>query len=168
MLAQDWYDRGEVHGFSFPYDVNYFALALQRKIERDPEIKPFLDKGSHDQVQRWVSKMIERWWEEYADGTIHAGNAKDFFLGNDWDDLRYYARSCLRAKYLLEHGRRVPPPLYPEQKDYQDRLTGIRNRARINEFLRQQEQRPETPEETSLDPEGRERLRSFVEKRRTK
>jgi hypothetical protein len=167
ILAQAWYDEGAERGFSFPYDVNYLALAIQRKVENDPEMQPFLNKGKHEQVERWVAKMIERWWAEYADNTIHAGNAKDYFLRHDWEDLRYYARSCLRAKYLLEHGRLVPPPLYPNQQEYQDRLQEIRQRESINANLRKVEE-DDLPERHPVDEQARERLRSFAEKRRKK
>lgn len=166
ILAQDWYDRGEARGLSFPYDVNFMALALAAKIEQDPAMAPYLAKGQHDRVQRWVAKMIERWWEEYVDGVIHAGNAKDYFLGTDWDDVRYYAKSCLQARYLKEHGRRVPAPMYPQQQEYQQRLKTLQDEAKVSRHIQALEEAPAEP--PTLDEKGRSRLRSFVEKRRKK
>lgn len=171
-LGQLWYDLGNRNGFDFPYDANYFALALQRKIERDPEIKPFLDKGKHDQVSRWIRKMIEIWWAEgneegggYLTNEIQPRNAKEYFLNTDWDDLRDYARTALRAIYLKQHGKKVPPPIYPDQQEYQARLDEIRRKAKINPYLRHVDEAPERPE---VDPEGRQRLRSWREKRSKK
>lgn len=176
MLAQVWYDLGEQEGFSFPYDVNYFALALQKKIEHDKEIRPFLEQEKFDQVERWVSKMIEIWWNPvdndgnggYLTNEINQRNAKDYFLDTDWDDLRDYARSCLRAKYLVEHGRRIPAPLYPEQQEYQQRLQDLRKQHSVDQHLRRLQDEPEPPERTPLDEKARERLRSFADKRRKK
>jgi hypothetical protein len=105
--AQAWYDLAVSHGYSLPYDVNYLALALAKRVARDTEIQQILATRGAEQVDRWLHKMVERWWADYADDTVHAGNAKDLFLGEDWDDLRYYARSCLRAAYLKQHGRTV-------------------------------------------------------------
>jgi hypothetical protein len=165
MLAQDWYARGEAVGFSFPYDVNYLALALQRTVEADSEIRAFLAKGRHDQVDRWLAKMVERWWEDYTDEAITAKNAKEYFLEIDWDDLRDYARSCLRAKYLLEHGRRVEPPVYPGQTEYQERLRELGRRSRVQREVEHVDADVEPPQ---VDPDSRARLRSFVTTRRKK
>lgn len=175
MLAQRWYDLGEAEGFAFPYNVNFFAVALQRKVETDKEIKPFLDADKHDQVQRWIRKMIDLWWDPvdeegsggYLTGDINQSNAKDFFLDKDWDDLRDYARSCLRAAYLKEHHRVAPRPIYTNQQAYQAELQEIHDRAVVDQHLRRLEEDP-APERGELDPEGRKRLRSFRDKRRKK
>lgn len=166
ILAQRWYDAAEQMGFALPYDVNYLALALQHKIETDPEFRPYLLQGHADQVERWVAKMVERWWAEYVDTTIHARNAKDMFLGEDWDDLRYYAHSCLRAAYLVEHGTRVSTPMYPDQQDYHERLERTTQEAMTKRVVAETLEAPS--EEHQIDPEGRGRLRSFVERRRRK
>lgn len=165
MAAQVWYDRGESLGFTFPYDVNYFALALQRKVEHDPRMQPFLTRGEFEKVERWLAKMITNWWDHYADGTITASNAKEFFLGNDWEDVRDWAHTNLRKDYLLKHGKRVDPPLYPNQKDYQQRLENIHKASQVQRYL---EGHPEEGGREGLDPEGRSRLRSFANRRRRK
>jgi hypothetical protein len=141
-----------------PYDVNYFALALQRKVENDSEMVHLLGDG--DRVDRWVAKMIERWWAEYVSNDVHARNAKEFFLDVDWDDLREYARSCLRAAYLKEHGRRVPPPEYPNQRDFRQSLDQVENAGSVRRLVETAES-DEPLVERELDGDRRERLRSW-------
>lgn len=173
LLAQEWYDQGNATGFDFPYDVNYFALALESRIEKDREIQKFLAKGKRDQVDRWIRKMIEVWWNPvdndgnggYLTGDVSARNAKDFFLDTDWEDCRDYARSCLRAAYLRQHGRRVPAPIYPDQKEYRERLDELRHRQKVETYVRQVDLDEKTAQ-ARLDQNDRQRLRSFVEKRR--
>lgn len=175
-LAQRWYDLGEAEGFSFPYDVNYLALALQRKVEGDKEMRPLLLAGKHDQVERWVHKMIGIWWNAvdedghggYLTNEINQRNAKDYFLDTDWDDLREYALSNLRMAYLREHGRRVSPPVYDNQQKHRERLESLRKEAVVEQHLRTLEEHPELNERPEVDDDGRERLRSFVEKRRNR
>jgi hypothetical protein len=171
-LGQHWYDLATRAGFDLPYDANYFSLALQRKIENDDEMKPLLLAEHADQVSRWVRKMIDVWWAPgdddgggYLTGEVQARNAKEYFLGHDWEDLREYARSSLLAKHLKEHGRKVEPPVYEDQQEYLDRLDAIRAKAQIDPFLRSLEDAPDRPE---VDPQGRDRLRSWREKRRKK
>jgi hypothetical protein len=165
VAAQDWYDRGEAHGLTFPYDVNYFALALQRKVERDPRMKPLLTDG--DKVDRWLAKMNANWWDHYADGMIHGGNAKEMFLGQDWDDVRDWAHSNLRKDYILKHGRRVQPSVNPNNSsvEFRERLAAIHTEAQVQRYI---ESHPEQGESPSLDETGRERLRSFANRRRRK
>jgi hypothetical protein len=172
-LAQIWYDHGTASGFEFPYDVNYFALALQRKIENDPEFRPYLVKNKHDQVQRWVAKMIEIWWNPvgsddlggYLTGDVSARNAKEMFLATDWEDLRDFAKSCLRAAYLKEHGRRVDPPIYGSQQEYQERLSRVRREETVRTYVENLEEASDRPE---VDESARDRLRSWRDKRRKK
>lgn len=171
-LGQRWYDFALLAGFDLPYDANYFSLALQRKIENDEEMKPYLLADHTDQVSRWVQKMIDIWWAignddggGYLTGEINSRSAKEFFLGSDWDDLREYAKSSLQAKYLKEHGRKVGPPAYEGQQEYLDRLETLRRTGVTDQFLRRLEEAPERPE---VDPKGRDRLRSWREKRRKK
>lgn len=176
MLAQVWCDNAAGVEFDLPYDVNYFALALEKRVEQDPVLQKFLVKGKDEQVHRWVRKMIDLWWSPvdndgrggYLTGEVTARNAKDYFLGEDWNDLRDYARSCLRAAYLLEHGKAVAPPVYPNQQEYQSRLRTLQQRADVSRYLHEIEEGGEPPEPRELDEEDRKRLRSFVEKRRNK
>jgi hypothetical protein len=165
IVAQDWYDRGTAQGFPFPYDVNYLALAIQQRVERDPEMQALLAKDEHDKVQRWLAKMVANWWDHYVDGTITASNAKEYFLGQDWDDLRDWALSNLRKDYLLRHGKRVRPTIDAGSKEYAERLEGIRKRHAVERFL---DTHPEDEERPELDPEARDRLRSFANRRRKK
>lgn len=165
VAAQDWYDRGERAGFSFPYDVNYFALGLQQKVETDPRMAPLLVAGQHDRVERWLAKIVMNWWNHYVDGSVTASNAKEMFLGNDWEDVRDWAMGNLRKDYLLKHGKRVDPPIYAHQQDYQGRLEDLHKTAQIDRYLASQ---PEEADHQPLDPEGRDRLRSFANQRRRK
>lgn len=172
-LGQVWYDHGVQAGFEFPYDPNYFALALQRKIDSDSEFAPYLAKGKHDQVRRWVEKMIDLWWNPvrhddqggYLTGEVTARNAKEYFLGHDWDDLRDYAKSCLRAAYLKEHGRRVDPPIYGNQQEYQERLSRVRSEQAVRTYVEHLDEAADRPE---VDEGARDRLRSWRDKRRKK
>jgi hypothetical protein len=168
ILGQMWVDLGTAAGFQFPYDVNYFSLALQAQIEGDSEMQALLQQNEHDKVERWVEKMIERWWAEYVTNEIHSGTAKDFFLRTDWDDLREYARTCLRAAYLLEHGsRRTPSTEYlAAGRELHDRLAEMVSQDRATTYAKKTLEAEETPLE--LDPKGRDRLRSWREKRRKK
>lgn len=169
-LGQRWYDLAVAEGFDLPFNANYFALALQRKIERDPEMQPFLRAGKHDQVQRWVAKMIDTWWEPvdedgrggYLTNEVTAKNAKDYFLGEDWDDLRYYARSNLRKDYVMKHGKVAPKPFYPQQAEHRARMEEIRREASVKRWLKLNDEADANPREP-IDPEARQRLRSWVE-----
>ena len=174
ILAQDWYDQGAALGFDFPYDVNYFALALQRRIEHDAEMRVYLKHNRHDQVERWVSKMIERWYAEYVSNEIHAGNAKDFFLATDWDDLRDYSKTCLEAAWAKKHGKRKAVHRFTDDdnetgvrnREYREELDDLRKRHAVEAYLAQVAE-AEAPD-VQLDEEGRERLRSWRDKRRSK
>lgn len=169
MAAQDWYDRGASFGFSFPYDVNYFALALQRKVEADPRMSPLLADG--DKVDRWLAKMNANWWGTadseggggYVDGTITASNAKEMFLGEDWNDVRDYAHTNLRKDYLLKHGKRVKPAVDPNSQEYRGRLEDLRRAATVRQHLQHVEEAGDRP---VLDESARGRLRSFANRRR--
>jgi hypothetical protein len=161
VAAQDWYDRGESHGLTFPYDVNYLALALQRKVERDPKMSPLLADGN--KVDRWLAKMVANWWGHYVDGSIHGGNAKEMFLGEDWDDVRDWAHSNLRKDYVLKHGTKVQPSINPNSATFRDRLKEIHTEAQVQRYVDSQ---PEVGESPPLDETGRERLRSFANRRR--
>lgn len=174
LLAQAWFDAGEERGFSFPFNVNFLALALAEKISKDPVFAKFRQdeeasagETRDQQIHRWVAKMVERWWAEYADGTITASNAKDHFLEYDWDDLRYYAHSCLRAAWLTEHGVRQARPEYPDQQKHRGELRRIREESTLTEYWSRVEDAGEEIAEP-LGPEGRERLHSFAETRRKK
>lgn len=164
MAAQDWYDRGVERGFTFPYDVNYLALAIQKRVESDPKMSALLEDG--DKVDRWMAKMNANWWDFYADETITASNAKDYFLGHDWEDLRDWAHGNLRKDYILKHGKPVPPPVYPEQQAYQQRLEDLRKQAVVDAYFQRLEEEPEVEPRAPLDPEARERLRSWASQRR--
>jgi hypothetical protein len=164
--AQDWYDRGEGFGFSFPYDVNYLALAIQRKVEHDPKMSRLLADG--DKVDRWLAKMSVNWWDHYVDESIHAGNAKEMFLGNDWEDVRDWAHSNLRKDYILKHGRKVDPSVNPNMasKEFRERLEKIHSEAQVQRYL---DSHPEDEgERPALDTTARDRLRSFANRRRRK
>jgi hypothetical protein len=137
----------------------------QLKVERDPEMKMLLAKGEHDKVARWLAKMVDNWWGHYADGAITAANAKEYFLGQDWDDLRDWALGNLRKDYLLEHGKRVKPTITPASREYRERLEGIHKKHSVERFL---DTHPETEERAPLDPEAQSRLRSFANRRRKK
>lgn len=168
-LGQRWYDLGEAQGFEFPYDANYFALALEKKISKDPRLQKVAGDG--DKLDRWVTKMIEVWWGTadedgrggYFTHEITPRNAKEYFLVNDWDDVRDYAHSCLRAAYLKEHGRRVAPPEYPNQQAYQKRLEDVQKEHRIRSFVSTVDLEAEPPK---VDEEGRARLRSWRDRKR--
>jgi hypothetical protein len=168
ILGQMWVDLGNAAGFQFPYDVNYFALGLQAQIESDPEMQALLQRDEHDKVERWVEKMIERWWAEYVSNEIRSGTAKDFFLRTDWDDLREYARTCLRAAYLLENGsRKTPSDTYlAAGRELHDRLAEMAAQDRATTYAKKTLEADQAPLE--LDPKGRDRLRSWREKRRQK
>lgn len=168
LLAQRWMDAGSAAGFEFPYDVNFFALSLQRKVEGDKAMRDLLLKEDYDKVERWVAKMVERWWAEYVSNEITAANAKDYFLVTDWDDLREYARTCLRAAYLLKHGRRVTPSVeaLAAGRELHDRLAEKSRETEVSNYVEQVLTTEEQPLE--LDPKGRDRLRSWREKRRNK
>lgn len=163
VAAQVWYDRGERAGFSFPYNVNYLALALQQKVEKDPRMAPLLVAGEHDKVERWLAKIVANWWDHYVDGSVTSSNAKEMFLGHDWEDVRDWAHSNLRKDYLLKHGKRVEPPAYSNQQEYQGRLEDVHRTAQINRYLASQ---PEEVDHQPLDPGGRDRLRSFANRRK--
>ena len=155
-VAADWFTRARSVGMDLPYDENYLALAIQARIDRDPDFRD-RDPG---QTKRWLLKMSERWWEEYVDNTITAKRAKETFLETDWDDLKDYARSCLRAAYLRKHGVAKASPEYPRQQEYQDELTRMRVRQRAEEL----EAHDDLPEHR-VDEGRSERLRSWRARR---
>lgn len=175
MLAQEWMDRGEAAGFHLPYDTNFFALALDARIERDPTLMEYRALPD-DRFERWVSKMIDRWWEEYAfdadmPGKVTAANAKDFFLDVDWDDVRDYAFSCLRAKYLMAHGRRrrlVTEAETPEESKQRraahDELRRLAEDARIRRAVESISTEADPP--PAPTDEDRERLRAWRDRRK--
>lgn len=158
-VAQSWMDAAAVAGFDPPYDTNYLALAVQRRVDSDPEIRVML-KDHPDRARRWLLKMVERWWAEYLTGEVTAHNAKEYFLSNDWIDLRNYARSCLRAAYLREHGRSVGPAVYENQVEYRDRLARIRLEDRLDALTREDDTVVE------LDETRRSRLSSWRKRSR--
>lgn len=172
-LGQQWYDLGTANGFEFPYDANFFALALERKISADPEFQKLIAENDRAKVDRWVTKMITLWWEEadedglggYFTNEIRPGNAKEYFLVQDWDDLRDYARSCLRAAYLKKYGRRVPMPDNPNQQEYRQRLEDVHREHQVHTYVRDVDLDAEPPK---VDASARERLRSWRENRRKK
>lgn len=168
FAAQQWVDHAEARGFNLPYDVNYFALGLQSKIERDPEIGSVIRTGDMDKAERWVAKMIDNWWEHYVNESVTASNAKEMFLGEDWDDLRDWARSNLRKDYLVQHGTRVPMPDYPGSREYAERLQEIHRRGVVEQYLRRLADAPPVDDRPPLDVSARERLRSFANRRRRK
>jgi hypothetical protein len=158
-VAQAWYDAANRAGMDLPYDVNYLALAIQRKVIKDPVFRPLLQAEEFDKVTRLLHKMTENFWTEYVDNGVNAGNVKDFYLQEAWDDLREYARTNLRAAYLRQHGRRVDPPEYPRQKEFRDELKTVRVNSQIERMLE-----VETPA-VELDETNRERLRSWRQAR---
>ena len=164
LLAGSWFRLGEERGFRFPYNENYLALAIQRKVDADEDLQRYLESGRDDEVNRWLHKMVERWWAEYADEVVTESNAKEYFLDRDWSDLKYYARSCLRAAYLKKHGKPVPEPEYPNQQAYRQRLKQIHQQAQVEQVAEVEE----SELTGQLDPEARGRLRSFREKRSKK
>ncbi len=170
MLAEVWVSTGNALGWDFPYDVNFLALALHRKIETEPEFKPYFAADRGTQVERWVLKMIERWYAEYTTEAINARNAKEYFLSEDWDDVLDYARTCLVAAHLKVTGRRIESPVYPEQQDYQDRLAEIRKREGIDGLLRKVDEAAEDARESPsrVEVKDRERVRSWREQRADK
>ena len=163
-VAQDWFDRGNAAGFEFPFNVNYLALDIQPKIDKDQDFQRLLGLGPerHDQVRRWMLKMSERWWAEYVNGEVTQRNAKDYFLDTDWPDVKEYARTCLRGAYLKQHGVPVKPPEYPRQQEYRAELSSVGRSHRVAEILAE----PSAPI-VEVDEEARERLRSW-RKRKTK
>ena len=168
ILAQQWVDAGNAAGFQFPYDVNFFALALQAKIEGDSEFQKLLRKDEHDKVERWVEKMIERWWAEYLSNEITPANAKGYFLDIDWDDLQEYARTCLRAAYLLKHGTRKQRDVVAlaDGKRFRDHMAELEAEQQVSAYVDRTLSKESTALE--LDPKGRDRLRSWREKRSKK
>lgn len=167
IVAQEWYDRAVDRGFNLPYNANYLALAIQDKIQNDPRMRKFLAAGRADDVLRWAQRMVSNWWDFYVDEDITQSNAKDYFLGNDWEDLRDWALDNLKSEYNVKHGKRIPPPLYPNQQDYRRRLEDIDRQQAINRWL---DTHPEQVSEDAprLDPKAHERLRSWSERQKQK
>lgn len=175
MLAQSWYDRGEAAGFHLPYDVNYFALALDARLDRDQTLTEYR-KLPDDRFERWVLKMIERWWEDYAfdadmPGKVTAANAKEFFLEVDWDDVRDYAFSCLRARYLMEHGTRrrlvveaETPEESKERRSLHDELRRLEQDARIRRAVASIDTESDPPPPPT--EEDRARLKAWRDRRK--
>ena len=162
-VAQRWYDLGNQQGWEFPYNVNFLALAISERIEKDDFLVRVREKQGEDPVRRLLLKMVEVWWRDYINGEVTRRNAKEYFLDEDWDDVRYYAWSSLRAKYLKEHGVRKPLKALADEGDFgrdlQERLKALRLSQQVEDILAQ----PEV-DRTPLDETARERLRSFREK----
>lgn len=165
ILAGKWYQTGNRFGWEFPYDENFFALALEPVLAKDDICQRLRDAGRPKDVSRLVEKMIEVWWRDYVNGEVKPSNAKEYFLVIDWEDVRDYSLNSLRAKYLKQHGRPVPAPEYPNQQEFQARLRAQETNARLGRMLADAEDKPEV---RPVTPEERARLRAFVEKRKSK
>lgn len=165
LIAQQWFDLGNQHGWEFPYNVNFLALAIAERVERDKFLVAVRTKQNEHQVQRILEKMVQVWWRDYINGEVTRRNAKEMFLDEDWDDVRYYAHTSLRAAYLKKHGKRKPIKALMDEaqadfgRDLHERLKALRLNQRIEDILAQ----PEI-DRTPLDEAARERLRSFREK----
>jgi hypothetical protein len=163
QVAEAWMREAESRDLAVPFDANWLALQIAERVRVDPEMSRYPDP---DQVHRWLIKMVEVWWKEWTAEGVDRRNASSMFLDVDWDDIRYYARISLRAKYLKEHGTWVEPPIYVGQQEYTQTLDEIRTAQRIKEMQKQAEEHPLPQAE--VDETRRERLRSWRERRRSK
>lgn len=109
VVAQRWMDLAEEAGFNPPFNANWLAHQISARTVKDDRLKKMLKVGRHNDVQRWLIKMAEKFWDEYVDDSIRNKDLSGFFLDEAWEDVRDYAFICLRAAYLKEHGVAKPP-----------------------------------------------------------
>lgn len=142
-MAQHWVDLGTAAlGRRPKVNLEEFSKRLSSTIHNDPEFRKILaDKDRWGYVDDLLVRMIEMFWED-LDGTGRSASQWTF-LDDQWDDLRYDAATSLRVRYLKEHGRAVPPPVYdPEQrKPYEEAI----KRAKIARFTREALENADAP-----------------------
>lgn len=161
-VASKWMELGNNYGFEFPYNDVWLGNAIHDRVVTDPEIKPMLAEGMQKKVKILLDKMAELFWSDYIDDSVPAKNAHSVFLDEVWDDLRYYAMSCLTAAYLKQHGIRRAQVEY-DPKDEQEMHQAMWD-ARAREFVEWSWENREPPEGPVLDPEHRERIRSAAKR----
>lgn len=161
--AEHWIAAGIRAGVENPSNAAWLSHRIQTKVTRDPEMRPYLDQDLHEQVQRWLAKMADLYWSEYFYEKIKPNEAVFDFLEEAWDDVRDYAKDCLRAAYLKEHGVRVPAPEYKprEEQEMQQALS----QQRFNEWVQSvRDSEKIEVDRPSLDSEHRAMLRSAVQR----
>lgn len=170
-VAQRWMDLAEGFGYRLPFNTNWLAHQISDRVVHDQRFKPFLGEGRHDDVVRWLLKMVDLFWKEYVqEGDTNATVANVFF-DDAWDDVREYAFDSLRAAYLKEHGVRRPRKDWLEEnpedvasaQELQEGLRKIRFDAWLEEAVAVSKE--PIPELRKLEPRHREMLKSRREQR---
>lgn len=163
-VAQAWVDLAEKAGYRLPFNVNFLAHRISERVVKDPRLRQMLLDGREDEVRRLVLKMVDRFWAEYVEAADTAANVANVFLDLVWGDLRDYSRDCLRAAYLLEHGKpreRGDEDAPHYETELEKDLAALRMRA----WLSTNEEAEPSQEHRELDPSRGEVLRSAREKR---
>lgn len=161
-VAQRWVDQAEAAGYHPPFNANWLAHQISTKVTKDPRMVPYLEEGRHADVQRWLDKMTDKFWDEYVDESISNRDLSSFYLDEAWEDLREYAFISLRAAYLKEHGRRVPPP--ESSPYYETQVHKQLQEAKVKSWLEENAKSEPLPDRAGQDRKAL--VRSMREKLR--
>lgn len=164
QVASSWIAQGNRYGWEFPYNDVWLGNLIHDRVVRDEVLAEMIIQDQIGQVMKVLAKMVDLFWRSYVDDSVSARNAHDF-LFEVWDDLRYYAISSLRAKWLKQHGvHREPHGLYEKREDQE--MQKALQEVKTREFLENAQRESEPESGPGLDSETKDRLRSMLSTRR--